>query len=123
MILAEFPMQDDANIAYGYFSTAHWARLVNGYSGYVPASYDQLETQLRAFPSTESLDTLRRHGVTHITVNCAFYPRRSSCLNALDALDRSVDVRLVTADTWNGEDVRLYQLTFADEGRAPGPSR
>ena len=111
MILAEFPMQVDANIAYGYFSTAHWARLVNGYSGYVPASYEQLETQLRAFPSAESLDTLRRHSVTHITVNCAFYPRPSTCRHTLDVLDASADVRLVVADRWNGEDVRLYQLT------------
>jgi hypothetical protein len=123
MILAELPMQLDANIAYGYFSTAHWARLVNGYSGYVPASYQQLETEMRAFPSTESLDGLRRRGVTHITVNCAFYPRRSSCLNTLDALDRSVDVRLVVADKWNGEDVRLYQLTVSAAGRASGPAR
>jgi hypothetical protein len=111
MILAEFPMQRDANIAYGYFSTAHWARLVNGYSGFVPASYEDLEIQMRAFPSTESLDALRRHGVTHITVNCAFYPRRSICLDAIGALDESPAVHLVTADTWNGEDVRLYQLT------------
>jgi hypothetical protein len=117
MILAELPMQLDANIAYGYFSTAHWARLVNGYSGYVPASYDQLETQMRAFPSTESLDALRRRGVTHITVNCAFYPRRSTCLSALDALDNSDDVRLVTADKWNGEEVRLYELAAPDSAR------
>jgi hypothetical protein len=114
MILAEFPMQPEANIAYGYFSTGHWAKLINGYSGYLPKTYQQLETEMRAFPSTESLDTLRHHGVTHITVNCAFYRRRSSCLNALDALDGSVDVHLVTAGEWNGEEVRLYQLAFPD---------
>jgi hypothetical protein len=114
MILAEFPMELEANIAYGYFSTAHWARLVNGYSGYLPKSYEQLELQMRAFPATEALDALRRHGVTHITVNCAFYRRPSSCLYALDVLDRSGDVRLVTAGKWNGEEVRLYQLAFSD---------
>jgi hypothetical protein len=114
MILAEFPMQLEANIAYGYFSTGHWARVVNGYSGYLPKSYEQLEAQMREFPSTHSLHTLRRQGVTHVTVNCAFYRRRSLCLNALDALDRSVEVRLVTAGTWNGEDVRLYQLAASD---------
>jgi hypothetical protein len=110
MILAEFPMLLEANIAYGYFSTAHWAKLVNGYSGYLPKSYEQLVAQMRTFPSTESLDTLRHHGVTHITVNCAFYRRRSSCLDALAALDRRGDVRLVTAGKWNGEEVRLYQF-------------
>jgi hypothetical protein len=71
---------------------------------------------MRAFPSTESLDALRHRGVTHITVNCAFYPRRSTCLSALDALDTRGDVRLVTADTWNGEEVRLYELNFSASG-------
>jgi hypothetical protein len=114
MILAEFPMLLQANIAYSYFSTAHWAKMVNGYSGYLPKSYELLETQMRAFPSTESLETLRQHGVTHITVNCAFYQRRSSCLEALAALDSRVDVRLVTAGKWNGEEVRLYRLAFSE---------
>jgi hypothetical protein len=121
MILAELPMQLDANIAYAYFSTAHWARLVNGYSGYVPASYDQLEAQMRAVPSTESLDALRRRGVTHLTVNCAFYPRRSTCLSALDALDKRGDVRLIRADTWNGEAVRLYELNLSARPFYPSP--
>jgi hypothetical protein len=110
MILAEFPMELQANIAYGYFSTAHWARLVNGYSGYLPKSYEQLDAEMRVFPSTAALEGLRRRGVTHLTVNCSFYRRRSSCLDALAMLDQSGEVRLVSADRWNGDDVRLYQL-------------
>jgi hypothetical protein len=43
-------------------------------------------------------------------VNCSFYRRQSSCLDALAMLDQSGEVRVVSADSWNGDDVRLYQL-------------
>ena len=57
MVLAEFPFEDAFD--YIYFSTFHWARLVNGYSGYTPDSYLKLRDSLgRSFlpppPSTSS---------------------------------------------------------------------
>jgi hypothetical protein len=110
MILAEFPMELGRNIAYAYFSTAHWARLVNGYSGSIPKSYEYVEALMDEFPSADSLEALRHHGVTHITVNCAFYRSRPRCADTLERLDGSADVRLVTTGTWNAEEVRLYEL-------------
>ncbi|HUE84823.1 MAG TPA: hypothetical protein VMO26_01985 [Vicinamibacterales bacterium] len=42
-----------------YHSIYHWQRLVNGYSGYAPASYGRLLRTLRDFPSDASMAFLR----------------------------------------------------------------
>jgi hypothetical protein len=110
MVLAEFPMRDDANIAYMYFSTAHWAKLLNGYSGYLPAHYIWLQTQMGTFPSAGALTILRAEGATHITVNCALYLRPSECAAVLKAFDTGNDTQLISAGTWQGGEVRLYRL-------------
>lgn len=113
MVLAEFPMrtnQNIQNIAYMYFSTAHWAKLLNGYSGFAPDHYLQLEDRMQAFPSRETLSLLRHEGATHVTVNCALYERPSQCRAALNTLDMSGEARLIANGTWEGAQVRLYQL-------------
>ena len=75
MVLAEFPFEDAFD--YLYFSTFHWPRLVNGYSGYTPDSYLKLRDSLEPiFPSAAAIDILRRRGVTHLTINCAMYRGR-----------------------------------------------
>ena len=40
VVAAEFPFGDPAwELRYVYYSTVHWKRLVNGYSGGFPQSY------------------------------------------------------------------------------------
>ena len=68
MILAEFPFEPGVDQM--YFSTAHWAQLFNGYSGFFPESFIRMARQVDAFPADPSLDALRAAGATHITVNC-----------------------------------------------------
>jgi hypothetical protein len=92
-----------------YFSTRHWARLVNGYSGSFPAAFIDLEKQMAAFPSPHALDALRAAGATHVTVNCRFYGSR--CPDVLDAIEKARDrLRLVESGSWEGADVRLYEF-------------
>lgn len=110
MVLAEFPMEVHANFAFQYFSTAHWARLLNGISGYIPDTYTQLAAGMQTFPSGDTLDLLRAHGATHLTVNCAFYEHQTGCLQTLDILDASPGVHLVSRGTWEDAEVRLYRL-------------
>jgi hypothetical protein len=57
------------NAAYMLNSTAHWRPLVNGYSGFAPASYYEHYRQLASFPSAESAAALQRLGVTHAFVH------------------------------------------------------
>ena len=48
MVLAEFPFEEAFD--YIYFSTFHWPRMVNGYSGYTPSSYAELRDYLEPTP-------------------------------------------------------------------------
>lgn len=110
MVLSEFPMSLGSNITYMYFSTQHWARLVNGYSGFIPNSYVSTENAMKAFPTPASLIYLQRKGVTHLTVNCGMYANRSHCESVLQNLQVSRHVRFIASGRWNGADVRLYAL-------------
>ena len=110
MVLAEFPMRYDRNISYMYFSTTHWAKLVNGYSGFLPEAFDRLQQDVATFPAPDALARVRAQGATHLTVNCRFYGGDAACAPVLAALDTSQEVRLVSRGRWEGADVRLYEI-------------
>ncbi len=73
LVLAELPFypveQVHRNAAYVLGSTAHFRPLLNGYSGFTPASYVERAEALREFPDDRAMDTLRRAGVTHVIVH------------------------------------------------------
>jgi hypothetical protein len=58
-----------------YYSTVHWRPLVNGYSGFVPPSYEKLVVTLSDIPRFPqlALSTLREHRATHAVVHEAAY--------------------------------------------------
>ena len=110
MVLAELPMEGAANFTYMYFSTFHWARLVNGQSGYMPASYTDLEQDMEDFPRGRLIERLRERHTTHLTVNCALFPEPWRCGELLAAIERMPELQLVTRGWWEGAEVRLYRL-------------
>jgi hypothetical protein len=61
------------NSTYMLHSTAHWHPLVNGYSGFTPASHDLLFRQLVNFPDERSLDALEEIGVRRAIVHRNLY--------------------------------------------------
>ena len=73
MVLAELPMPVASTVAGMYFSTFHWARLINGYSGYFPAGYAELKQEMEDFPTRSLVAQLRKRGTTYITVNCRLF--------------------------------------------------
>lgn len=107
MVLAELPRYHDVD--YMYFSTRHWARLLGGYSGFLPFD-EQLERGLRAFPSPEGLAALHGRGATHLTYNCALEQRQNRCAAVFQSLDGSPALELVASDHWEGAEVRLYRF-------------
>jgi hypothetical protein len=107
MVLAELPVEHQVD--YMYFSTAHWARLLGGYSGYPGYSSELLEGW-SAFPSAAALDRFRRAGATHLTYNCALEERRNRCAPVFEFLDGSSALELVASERWEGAEVRLYRL-------------
>jgi hypothetical protein len=54
---------------YMLHSTVHWRPILNGYSGFMPASYALHHEALREFPDASALAYLRRLGVTHVAVH------------------------------------------------------
>jgi hypothetical protein len=107
MVLAEFPFEPGVDQM--YFSTRHWARLLNGYSGFFPDSFVRMAREMDTFPDERSLDVLRASGATHVTVNCALVFGRD-CGRIVRQLDGSSRVRLISSGKWEGGDVRLYEL-------------
>jgi hypothetical protein len=113
VVLAEFPFTTKVpgvtdNVPYLYFSLWHWLPMVNGYSGFTTPGYHQLERNMAGFPGPVALAALRAHGVTHVSVNCAFV--ETGCEQLLETLDNRPDFRAVASGRWQGSAVRLYAL-------------
>jgi hypothetical protein len=75
-VLAEFPFGDVSwEMRYVYYSTRHWRRLVNGFSGYAPRGYLGLAQRLRdpARLDQEGWAALMDSGATHAIVHREAY--------------------------------------------------
>jgi hypothetical protein len=92
-VVAEFPIPTREQWDLGryegqfnYLSTFHWRPLVNGYSGYRPATYIHLVRAVRGFPSDEALAALRAAGVEYLILHERFFgvARYASITRALD---------------------------------------
>ncbi|HET7697687.1 MAG TPA: hypothetical protein VFK57_18370 [Vicinamibacterales bacterium] len=108
MVLAEFPW--DRSPDYMYFSTRHWARLLNGYSGSFTERWISLQTRVEPFPAPEAIAAARAAGATHLTFNCALEPRQYRCAPTFEALDANPSLELVASSRWEGAHVRLYRF-------------
>lgn len=111
-VLFEYPIRresDGENFAYIYFSTWHWTRTVNGYSGFTPKSYEQLSERTLGFPLGNTVAYLQSRGVTHVTLHCALWDDRA-CAITLDRIAADSRLRLVTTTQWEGKRAYLYEL-------------
>jgi hypothetical protein len=75
-VLAELPIgQTDYDVRAMFYSTVHWRRLVNGYSGFFPPSYRRIAFSLGQVPlhPDVSLDALGEVGATHVIVHEGAY--------------------------------------------------
>ena len=88
-VVAELPMRTSglpgSDPAYSYLSTFHWMPIVNGYSGFYPASYLGRLDDLAAFPDEKSVNRLREDGVRYVVVHLIEIEpaKREAVLNAL----------------------------------------
>src|SRR4029453_16911305 len=107
MVLAELPRFHE--IDFMYFSTRHWAKLLGGYSGFIPDNRP-LNAALDAFPAPDGIEGLRRLGATHLTYNCALERSLARCRANLEVLDANPSMQLVAREIWAGAPVSLYRL-------------
>ena len=113
-VLFEFPIHGHwdyfgENLPYMYFSTWHWTRMVNGYSGFVPQSYQDFTVGTAGFPLGDTVEFLQRVGVTHVGLHCALWDD-DSCALTIERLAADPRFRLVTAAQWQGKPAHLYEL-------------
>lgn len=75
VVLVEVPFYPPnmvfANAPYVLNSTAHFKPLMNGYSGYTPASYRQYAETFWDFPAEHAILAIRQAGATHVMVHPA----------------------------------------------------
>jgi hypothetical protein len=73
------------DVDYVYWSTRHWRKLLNGYSGYYPRSYQETLDRLHALPDAASLAFLRERHVRYILVHLRYLEEheRVTLLSAL----------------------------------------
>jgi hypothetical protein len=81
------------NAPYMLNSTRHWRPLLNGYSGFRPASYDRSFAAAQGFPQETSLLALHALGVTHVVVHGEIYGQ-----TFVDLLNRTGSLSLVASD-------------------------
>jgi len=93
------------NSPYVLASTVHWRPLMNGYSGYTPASYQQYADAFWYFPEDHAIAAMKAAGVTHVVVHVARFHRDH--LPVVAALDKRTDFELMAIGR-NG--MRLYRL-------------
>ena len=82
-------------------STMHWRPILNGYSGFQPASFHRNAEALAEFPDHRSMAMLRQIGVTHVFVH-------ADELSA-DALERLANTSALERVETFGT-IRLYRL-------------
>jgi hypothetical protein len=76
-VVVELPVPARAGLAeldldYMFWSTKHWHKLVNGYSGYYPPSYPATLERLNSLPDPTAIAWLRERNVRYIIVHKHF---------------------------------------------------
>jgi hypothetical protein len=118
-VIAELPLgQPDFDLRAMYYSTVHWRKLVNGYSGFTPVHYGPLVAALggTTVDGERAWAALRQAGATAVIVHEGAYPDGAGARLSLALRERGA--REVLRD---GSDV-LMTLPYARQpGSAPGP--
>jgi hypothetical protein len=94
---------------YMYYSTFHWQKLVNGYSGFFPGSYLEAAAMMRTFPDHRSLDALASRNARYVVIHgermgAAEYQR---IVGAADAC--GCGLTLVIRQPWQGHEISVYR--------------
>jgi hypothetical protein len=109
VVLAEFPFYSGRAFArngrYVLNNTRSFARLVNGYSGFQSAHFEDIARHVSGFPSAEALAELRNLGVTHVMVHTEDFARLFGP-DAVAAIATAPQLQVVAAD---GE-ITLYRM-------------
>lgn len=72
--VVELPLGFWEDYRYTYFSTYHWLPIVNGNTGFVPPTYFQIASKMKALPSRKAVESLSVIGVKGLIVHTGMLP-------------------------------------------------
>ena len=108
--IIEVPMILGGDQMYMYYSTFHWQRLLNGYSGFFPPSYVRLVAAMRGFPDASSLQALRVRGARYAVIHGELLPPETY-QRLIDGITACrCGLTLVSRRSWQGREISLYRL-------------
>jgi hypothetical protein len=108
--IIEVPMMIGEDQTYMYYSTFHWQRLLNGYSGFFPPSYFQLFASMRGFPDARSLHALRQRSARYAMIHGELMSPETY-KQLIDNIDSCwCGLTLVTRSDWHGREISLYRI-------------
>lgn len=78
LVYVAYPLRISDNIHRLYYSTRHWRGMVNGFSGFIPPLYSELESRGRFVPDPQTVRALQDLGVDLLLIDTERYrePRR-----------------------------------------------
>lgn len=82
--IIELPPLESEQTKYVYYSAYHGKRLVNGYSGYTPPIWVDMETKMATFPDSGPVGYLGQLGVNGVLVHGAMIPDFKKKLKSKD---------------------------------------
>lgn len=68
-VIAELPVDDEADFWYTYQSRLHWHPLLNGQSGFFPPWYNEFQRHASRFPDAESVAYLKSRGAKLVVLH------------------------------------------------------
>ncbi|MGE5361876.1 MAG: glycosyltransferase family 39 protein, partial [Bacteroidales bacterium] len=98
------------DVRYQYWSTFHWNKLVNGYSGILPRMYLTFSAQMTEFPDDASLAVLKQRGVEYVVVHEEFYDDRALYRRVVGASARRADLVEAARAVDRGTEARIYRV-------------
>jgi hypothetical protein len=107
--IAEVPVWYPVADRYLLYSTAHWKRMVNGFSGSIPPSYRPLHVAMRTFPDQRSIALLQSYGVSHAVIHEEFYGS-ADYRSTIERIERTSALSLVNVATDGRFEARIYRV-------------
>ena len=92
-----------------YWQTRHWRPMVNGYSGFFPASFQALKKEMEAFPSSDTLSALHDAGVRYCIVH-------RKVIETSPAPDPRAPIQLVPLFQDEEHALAIFELRFQPTG-------
>jgi hypothetical protein len=99
VVIVQLPLVSDKGVwlsldfIYMYQGLSHFQRMLNGYSGFAPASFYQMREAMASFPDDRSMAFLRSRNVDYVIVRAGLYEPQDAA-DLLQLIQQRTDLTL-----------------------------